>query len=366
MTMLAAEATLLTSNGRLDDALQVAERMLDAATQWGEEAFVAHAHWLFGLIYHLMGKPREAECHFDWVLGWLTPERGAELRAAFGYDVTAHTLAFSAVDQWLLGYPEKALRRSTRAVTGALEHGDLYGQACASAVGAITLFLLRSERVALQERSELCYRLCSQQGFASWQAYAEIFLRWLAVLRGDADGDAGIEQIRSAIAAWQSTGMAIGVDSLVVVLADGCLASARRCQAGDPALRAGRLDVALAAIEPLLEPEVSCGQCYQAELYRMRGELLLERDGGAVALAAADEAVACFQMALQIAREMGALAWELRAAMSQVRLRLRQGEANGAELVDARACLSEVYGHFTEGFEFPDLQEAAALIGEAG
>jgi DNA-binding SARP family transcriptional activator/tetratricopeptide (TPR) repeat protein len=362
LAMLSAEASLLTSTGRLEEALPVAERMLDAANQWGEDAIVAHAHWRVGLIHHLTGYLQEAERHFDWVLAWLTPERGAELRAALGYDVTAHTLAFSAMDQWLFGYPEKALALSTQAVTGALEHGDLFGQACASAVGTTVLFLLRSERTAVQERSELCYRLCLQQGFASWQAYAKVFLGWLAVVRGDSDVDAGIERMRSAIAGWQSTGMIIGADRLVVVLADGCLEAARRCRAGEAALRTGRLAVALAAIEPLLGPSAPCGQSFQAELLRMRGELLLERDG----LAAAEEALACFEQAMQIGREQGALAWELRAAMSLVRLHERQGEAFAAELAEARQCLHEVYGRFTEGFAFPDLQEAAALIGEIG
>jgi DNA-binding SARP family transcriptional activator/predicted ATPase len=362
LAMLSAEASLLTSTGRLEEALLVAERMLDAATQSGEEAFMAHAHWRFGLIHHLMGDLKEAEGHFDWVLAWLTPERGAELRAALGYDVTAHTLAFSAMNEWLLGYPEKALARSTRAVTGALEQGDLFGQACASAVGSIILFLLRSGRTALQERSELCYRLCLQQGFASWQAYAEVFLGWLAVMRGEPECDAAIERMRTAIAAWQSTGMIIGADGLVVVLADGCLAAARRCRAGDSTLRASRLAIGLAAVEPLLGPRVPCGQSYQAELYRIRGELLLERDGRA----AAEEALACFQQAMQLGRDQGALAWELRAATSLARLRQRQGEDSAAELAEARSSLREVFGRFTEGFAFPDLQDAAALIGDTG
>jgi len=52
--------------------------------------------------------------------------------------------------------------------------------------------------------------------------------------------------------------------------------------------------------------------------------------------------------------------------MSLVRLRQIQGEAYAAGLAEARRCLREVYGRFTEGFAFADLQEATALIGEAG
>jgi hypothetical protein len=73
----------------------------------------------------------------------------------------------------------------------------------------------------------------------------------------------------------------------------------------------------------------------------------------------------CFTKAQQIGREKGALAWELRAAMSLVRLRQCQGEAHVRELAKARRCLAELYARFVEGFAFPDLQDAAALIGAA-
>jgi isopropylmalate/homocitrate/citramalate synthase len=48
-----------------------------------------------------------------------------------------------------------------------------------------------------------------------------------------------------------------------------------------------------------------------------------------------------------------------------VRLRERQGAACAAELADAQAYLRGVYAWFTEGFSFPDLVEAAALMGNA-
>ena len=131
------------------------------------------------------------------------------------------------------GYPEKAQARSTQAVTGALERGDLCGHALASAIGLTALFLFRSERTALQERIELCHRLCLQKSFARWQVYAKVFLGWLAVMHGDPGGGAGVERMRSAIAGWYTRGMAVGTDALVLVLVDGCLAAARQRPAGD-------------------------------------------------------------------------------------------------------------------------------------
>ena len=58
--------------------------------------------------------------------------------------------------------------------------------------------------------------------------------------------------------------------------------------------------------------------------------------------------------------------WQLRAAMSLVRPRERQGEGYAAELAEARAGLGGIYAHFTEGAFFPGFQEAAALISETG
>jgi hypothetical protein len=228
----------------------------------------------------------------------------------------------------------------------------------------MTLFLLRSDPRALQERSELCCRHCEKHGFAWWQDYAAAFLGWLIVMRGEPDE--GIERMHSAMAAWQATGMLLGVDSLGIVLTDAYLeAVRRRPEREDPFAdnrRASLLTEGLARIDALLAPNSLCGQCYQTELYRIRGELLLARDG----LAAAGESLACFKRALTLGLEKGALAWQLRAAMSLVRLRERQGEACAGELAEARSCLRDLYARFTEGLAFPDLQEAAALIGDSG
>jgi predicted ATPase len=93
---------------------------------------------------------------------------------------------------------------------------------------------------------------------------------------------------------------------------------------------------------------------YEAELYRIKGELLLTQ-------AAVDEgaAEACFQNALRVARGQRAKSLELRAAMSLSRL--WQSKGKNAE---ARQLLGEIYGWFTEGFDTADLKQAKALLEE--
>jgi predicted ATPase len=91
---------------------------------------------------------------------------------------------------------------------------------------------------------------------------------------------------------------------------------------------------------------------YEAELYRLKGELLL-----ALTVENHAEAATCFHHALDIARHQQAKSLELRAAMSLSRLWQRQGKR-----AEAHQLLAAVYGWFTEGFDTADLQEAQALL----
>jgi hypothetical protein len=73
----------------------------------------------------------------------------------------------------------------------------------------------------------------------------------------------------------------------------------------------------------------------------------------------------CFQVALTVAREHKALTCELRTLMRLVRLFQSEGGSRISELAQAVAALDRTYGRFTEGWSFPDLRDAAELIGQA-
>jgi predicted ATPase len=95
---------------------------------------------------------------------------------------------------------------------------------------------------------------------------------------------------------------------------------------------------------------------WEAELYRLQGTLLCQRSRLDV-----DQAEACFQQALGVARRQQAKALELRATLSLARLWQGQGKR-----VAAYQLLAESYRWFTEGFDTADLQEAKALLEELG
>jgi adenylate cyclase len=104
--------------------------------------------------------------------------------------------------------------------------------------------------------------------------------------------------------------------------------------------------------------ETSGEHCYEAELYRLKGNILsggFNNEDGVTP--SSDEAAHCFHNAIALARQHGARSLELRAVSGLARLWQRQGRT-----ADARQVLSEVYGRFTEGLDTADLRDAKALL----
>ena len=118
---------------------------------------------------------------------------------------------------------------------------------------------------------------------------------------------------------------------------------------------AGEVDNALTRLNrAFAEVEQTGERWHEAEMYRIRGEILLKRDAADTALP--EEA---FQTAIAIARQQQAKSWELRAATSLARLWRDQGKRQ-----EAHDLLAPIYDWFTEGFDTLDLKEARALLGE--
>jgi predicted ATPase len=92
---------------------------------------------------------------------------------------------------------------------------------------------------------------------------------------------------------------------------------------------------------------------YFAELLRIKGELLL-KDAGQQSVSFAEQ---CFEQAIDVAENQGALFWQLRATSSLANLKMRQGRMN-----DARRLLSAICGKFTEGFEIADFRAARTML----
>ncbi len=174
-----------------------------------------------------------------------------------------------------------------------------------------------------------------------------LYVGWTGVLRGWAlfeqgGGAEAIAEIRNGIDAARATGAGIIKPFWLALLAS---AYGRNSQPQEGLV---------ATTEALTGLERTGERFWEAELHRLKGELLLESDA-----TNEPEAEVCFHRAIEIARSQKAKSWELRAATSLARLWCGQIKPD-----DARDILAPVYDWFTEGFDTSDLKDAKALLDE--
>ena len=134
-----------------------------------------------------------------------------------------------------------------------------------------------------------------------------------------------------------------------VLLFDGlfkiALAEAE-ARAGDPARAIAILDEALATVDR------TGYRAFEAELHRVRGEMLLRRNSANPA--PAEEA---FQTAIAVAKRQGTRSFELCAALSLAKLYQSTGRP-----LDSHGVLAPALEGFTPTPEMPEIAEAAALL----
>jgi class 3 adenylate cyclase/predicted ATPase len=175
--------------------------------------------------------------------------------------------------------------------------------------------------------------LCAAHGFPYWAARAAVYRGWCIAALGREEE--GLASITHGLAAARAAGTHFAVPHFLVLLAEA------RAKAGHP--REGLAHLAEVA------RCVSADRSGEADLHRMRGELLAMIGERAAAEASFREAIA-------VARRQGTKLWELRAATGLARCWRDQGRT-----AEARALLQPILDGFTEGFETPVFVEAKAV-----
>jgi predicted ATPase len=239
----------------------------------------------------------------------------------------------------LLGYPDQALHKSREALTLARELANSYSVAEGLVTSAI-LHHMRREAEIVEEQAGSGVTLSKEQGFAQFLTMGLILQGWKRVGHGRAEES--LAQIRRGLASWRSNGAELAVPYFLALLAEAY---------GE----AGQLEKGLNALtEALTLVDKNDERWWEAELYRLKGELIMQ-----LASDNQTEAEAYFHQALDIARSQQAKSLELRTATSLARLWQSQDKRQ-----DANDLLAPVYGWFTEGFDTKDLKEANALLQE--
>jgi DNA-binding SARP family transcriptional activator/predicted ATPase len=290
---------------------------------------------LAGARLHL-GRITEANAQFAEVIATHDPDQILHIQESQGSNYAAHARAWQAHALWCLGYPQQALHRALEAVKLVQDLEQPFNEALVSAYLAL-LQQLRADSAVAREHAEHAHELTSRYQAPYYHAWADILVSYSLAL--EQPDEEHIKRLRSSITAFKASSARLRLPYYLSLLA-------RVYQ------KAGRAEEGLVCIdEALSEARTHNERWWDAELHRLRGELMLMHG------ADASDAEAALLRAIEIARSQQARSLELRATMSLARLWDVQHRS-----IDARRRLQDIYGWFTEGFETPDLQAARLLL----
>jgi predicted ATPase/DNA-binding winged helix-turn-helix (wHTH) protein len=324
------------NNGEFLKALEFAQRFTKAAESSADPTDLMLADRLLAVSLHFLGDQHGARRHIDRVDASL--DLLVEKPKIFPLDLRISTHYFRARILWLQGRADEALRlvehniEEGRANGHALTFCSVLGQA------ACPIAFLAGDLDAAERYGEVLFEHTERHAIRLWRLWAGCFKGIVMAKRGDID--AGLALLRSEI---DRAGDARFLPRFLLPLGElaACLGEANEIEKG------------LAAVDETLKRcKARHEQWYVPELLRIRGELML-KDTQHQSASSAEQ---CFSEALKLAKQQGALFWELRNALSLARLRVEQGRKT-----DASQILAPAYGAF-EGLEIADAREAKALL----
>ncbi len=290
---------------------------------------------LAGTHLHL-GRIADANAQFTEGIAALDPDQLLYLQESQGVNYAAHARAWQAHALWCLGYPQQALSRGLEAVKLAQDLDQPFNQALVSAYLAMLQQLRAGEKVA-RKYAEEALALAKVFQAPYYHAWATILLSYALAL--EQPDEEHIGRLRDSIAQFKASNARVRLPYYLSLLARVYK-------------KAGRVEEGLASIdEAFSEARKHNERWWDAELYRLRGELLLMQGADAF------DGEAAILRAISIARSQQARSLELRAMTSLARLYIAQNRSSAI-----RQELNDLYSWFTEGFQTPDLQAAWLLL----
>jgi predicted ATPase len=341
----------------LQTSYEVGRQLLALAQSVQDPQFLLEAHQALGTTLYFMGEFIQAREHLQQGVTLYDPQQHRSQAILYGQDPGVICLSTLARTLWALGYPDQARQRIHESLALAQQLSHPFSLSFALYFAAVVYQYLQEGR-ATQEHAEALMALSTEQRFVQRLAQGRILLGWALVEQGRVAE--GIAQMRQSVAAYGATGADLGRSSYLALLAE---AYGKDGQAEEG------LAVLAEALAVVDEHDIRFNE---AELYRLKGELLLRQlaERGSWLMASAEpftlpevehpvltEAETCFRQALDVARRQHAKSLELRAAISLSRLWQRQGKSAAA-----RDLLAGIYGWFTQGFDTADFQAAKALV----
>lgn len=304
-----------SSRADYEDALQLARRLQEMGERENDATLLLQAFHAQGLIAFCQGRFRDARDFLGGALDRYDPEQhhGSVILHQLDPGVSSH--AFASCAHWFLGEAGPARTHSRQCLKRARELGHPFSLMFAHCWAGVFHQFCREPEAALRQ-AEQGLALANREEVIYYQALGSFLKGWALAEQGQFD--TGIPLMEQGLAGWESVGAGQARTWYLGLIAEACA-------------RAGRVAAGLAALERAFElMEATDERVQAAELYRVRGELQA-LDGGSPQAVLDD-----LDMALQTAREQGAVWFELRALASRAHWSRRHGagEVHGEELRD--------------------------------
>jgi DNA-binding winged helix-turn-helix (wHTH) protein/predicted ATPase len=286
----------VSGHEHLDDAKRIGERLLDLAQRSEDRSLLLQAHHSLWATSLERGDLLACFEHANVGAEIYVPAEHRGMAARFGnHDAGGCCRWFHAMALGLYGDLVHARATSRSAIRLTEEIAHPFSQALALCFAAVLEQMIR-EPAAARRHAHGSAQLAAEHGFELVGAWSKCILGWASATEGE--HARGIADIHDGLRAARATGTSQFRPYFSGVLADACL-------------RAGRIADGLAAVQSGLESAQGTNErCYEAELYRLQGELMLAQGG------AKECSVTAFERAAEIAHSQSARLLELRALIS--------------------------------------------------
>jgi predicted ATPase/DNA-binding winged helix-turn-helix (wHTH) protein len=320
--------------GQFDTALGYARQSLAVAETLGDAASIALAHSLLGVSLHLAGEHSGALKMLE--AAWHGP--GTErISTVHGFDHRNRAGISLARELWLQGRPADARQLAQQTVTEAAQM-DHPITLCIALIWAVSIDLWSGDLDGAEANIDRFIAHAELRSMGPYLAVGRGVKGELAIRRGDAAG--GVETIRASLRELHESGYELLTTTFNIALVQGLLALGQIEQS------AGLLDDAIRLVEQ------NGDHLYMPELLRLRAEVLLslpEPNTG--------EAETYLMQSLELSRDKGAKAWELRATIDLARLLIERRSRK-----DAKLLLQSALEGFVEGSETVDIRAAKQML----
>jgi len=327
--------------GYADEMIRLAPRMQD-------DGMLVQANWASGCSRFFKGQFAEAHASLERGKGLYDPQKHRALAFQFGQDPCVSCLCFDTMTLWMLGYPDQAEKKAQAAIGLARDLGYPFTLTwCLTMIGKYYTMRRAYSRAETVIKEGL--ELTKEYGFA----FFEESLLAYRVIGAAAQGK--VDQMTAG------GGRADGLSGAGYELAHTWARSAIAEALGN----LGQVDIALTLLAEARELMERNDERYvESEIHRIEGELKLKKTSRASSRQAnmqedESEAEQCFLKAIEVARARGAKTLELLAATSLSRMLMNSGKREEAVRI-----LQPIHDWFTEGFDWPELKTAQALLSE--